>query len=170
MYLRLIFISLLFMAPLVASAEVTIRNSEYELHLDKDWIQVQCDNKEQVSFISKSQNAQLRIMVIDYKEFFDYQLKPEQMEKAAKALVLVGIKEEYKRSNGRTVTITNQLVSKIDRGYRADYSGRDSTNRSFKFIGIALPDKALNVLLEMPSQFENQLEPIAQFVLGHFTY
>ncbi|MHB0925449.1 MAG: hypothetical protein ACYC1F_02945 [Gallionellaceae bacterium] len=165
MSLRFFVLACLVSLSLPSWAEVSIHESAYSAQLDGDWVQVACTTEDQVSLISKSLNAQVRI-----QHFDNLKLKPEALERIARGVIELGIKQEPGNSMGRPFYITGRSVEQIAGGYRANYSGRDETKRSFKYVGLVFQTKALNIYVEMPSAFETDLESVVNSVIERVRY
>ena len=165
MSLRLLVLVCMVSLSLPSWAEVSIHESAYSAQLDDDWVQVACTTEDQVSLISKSRNAQVRI-----QHFDNLKLKPEALERIARGVIELGIKQEPSNSMGRHFTIAGKSLEQIAGGYRAKYYGRDETKRSFSYVGLVLPTKVLNIYVEMPSAFEADLESVMSSVIERVRY
>ena len=153
---------ILLLVPISAFAAVDFKNSDFELKLGSDWTQTVLIGAEHLYFSSKQAMVSVKIDSVSKGT------KPENFARAAKRAIELGIKREHEENRTGWVTIVDQSVSRLDNGVRATYSGRDSTQRSFRWIGFITDRKFVYLYFETPTRNEPTLELTVDDVLTGF--
>jgi hypothetical protein len=149
---------------MAAHAAVDYKDADFSIKLGSDWEHVPCSNKDQVAFMSKSQDISIKVMSVSAH------MEPAQLESKAKLVVGYGLKKELDANPNGSVTFLNSSLSEIHGGYKAMFSGHDSRGRSFKWIGFIHKDQSIFLYLETPLRYESNLEAAANIVLQNFRY
>ncbi|HZW25305.1 MAG TPA: hypothetical protein VFF26_07470 [Gallionella sp.] len=150
--------------PLAANAAVDYKDADFSINLGSDWELVPCNNKDQVAFMSKSQEISIKVMSVSVH------MEPAQLGPKAKLIVGFALKNELDKNPNGSVTFFNSSLLEIHGGYKAMYSGHDSRGRSFKWIGYLHKDQTIFLYLETPLRYENNLEAAANIALQNFRY
>src|SRR5688572_26652448 len=160
--LRWLAFLLLVALPVAGQAATTFKNADFFLQLDSDWERLPLRFVEHVAFMSKSHNVSVKI------DSAPAALRRHTAREAARGLLELGIKREHEENKGGSVTITNQSITNIPDGVRAEYAGRDSRQRSFRWVGFIQGKKFVYLYFETPTPREGQLESVVQSVLEGF--
>jgi hypothetical protein len=147
-----------------AQASVDFKNAEFGLKLGSDWTRTILIGAEHLYFSSKTAQVSIKADSLRPK------VRPENFRKIAQALIERWIKKENEDNKSGWVTISEQAVTKFGDGVRATYSGRDGTQRSFKWLGFIKEGKFVYLYFETPTPNEHRLESVVAEVLEGFTY
>ncbi|MGH8618300.1 MAG: hypothetical protein ACREUW_11470 [Burkholderiales bacterium] len=154
----------LLFAPLHIQAAVNYKNSDFELKLGSDWTRTTLIGADHMYFESKQAQVSFKM------EVWKKPIKRADLDKAASRLIDLGIKREQDDNRAGSVTITKQTLTPMKEGVRADYSGRDSTQRSFRFVGFVQENKVIYLYFETPTRHEDRLQSVVFEVLDGLKY
>ena len=155
---------LICLLPIAAHAAVDYKDADFSINLGSDWEHVPCDNKDQVAFMSKSQDISIKVMSLSVH------MEPEQLASKSKLIVGYALKNELNDNPNGSVTFFNSSLSEILGGYKAMFSGHDSRGRAFKWIGFIHKNQTIFLYLETPLRYESKLEAAANIALQTFRY
>ncbi|HEY4340349.1 MAG TPA: hypothetical protein VGM97_10430 [Steroidobacteraceae bacterium] len=142
--------------PFGAWASSTIETPAFTLKLNGDWIPGRSSDPEQRTFYSKQLDVGLTI------SFTFMKAKPSDTERIASKLKefrLAGENSAAKTYNLK-MTIADPIVAPFSKGHQVAYYGHDNTNRQFRYLGLVLPSKVINVYADSKTRNQRELEQI----------
>ncbi|MCU7878985.1 MAG: hypothetical protein KZQ84_19725 [Candidatus Thiodiazotropha sp. (ex Lucinoma borealis)] len=144
----------LFAAGAIASA--MIDTPAFKMELEGDWVQEQVQDKEQKSYYSKSLDTGLTT------SYLMMNAKPSDTERIANKLIEFRLNGENAAANkfNLKMTIVEPILVPYSKGHQVAYYGHDSNNRQFRYLGVVMPDKTINIYTESKSKSQAELEVI----------
>jgi hypothetical protein len=157
----LVCLAFLVTLPTTYSAEL-IETDVLRLQLKGDWKREPGETPEQFVLVSKMKDAALTISTMKFKTSG---VDLEMMVDKLREFRMLGERDAAKEFN-RKVEIADPLKTKGDRGWHLQYFGRDNTGRTFRYYGIVVPGKLLNIYAESPTADLKQLDAVLQEVFA----
>ena len=154
-------LAFLFCAAPTIAAE-TIATDTFRLELKGDWRKQANSDPEQFTLLSRAKGVGLTISTTKFKE------SGVDLERMTKKLQEFRLKAEATAAKefDRTMEIAEPLITKVDRGWHVQYFGQDNTSRRFRYYGIVMPGKIMNIYAESPTANLKQLEEVLQEIFA----
>jgi hypothetical protein len=154
-------LAFLFFSASVIAAE-TITTDTFRLEMKGDWRKLANSDPEQFTLRSKFKRVGLTISTTTFKESG---VDLERMTKKLQEFRLDAEAAAAKKFN-RKMEIAEPLITKVDRGWHLQYFGQDNTGRRFRFYGIVVPGKLMNIYAESTTADLKQLEEVLQEIFA----
>lgn len=149
-----------------ASAADLIQTSAFELKLAGTWVREQSSDPGQQSCYSKELDTGVTT------SFILLDARPNDTERMAhklKEFRLAGEDQAASEFNLK-MTIAEPIVVPFSMGHQVAYYGHDSKNRQFRYLGLVLPNKIINVYAESKSKSQKELEEIFNQLLKGLSF
>lgn len=147
----------LFSAASAWAAE-TIVTDTFKLEMKGDWRRQANSELDQFTLVSKVKGVSLTVSTTTFK---DSGVNLEEMTKKLQGIRLRAEESAAKAFN-RKMEIAEPRISKVDRGWHLQYFGNDNTGRRFRYYGLVMPGKLMNIYAESPTADLKQLEDVLQ--------
>ncbi|WP_156480036.1 hypothetical protein [Collimonas pratensis] len=139
-------------------AAETMKTDTFSLEMQGDWKKGPSSDSEQFTFSSRKLGVDLTISTMKFKELG---VDLERMTRKLQEFRLSGEEAAAKKFNLR-MEISEPLITRADRGWHLQYFGNDSTGRTFRYYGIVVPGKLMNIYAESSSASLQQLDETLQ--------
>jgi len=143
-------------------AAATIATDTFHLELKGDWRKQANADPEQFNLTSRAKDVGLTLSTMKFKETG---VDLEKMTKKLQEFRLDGEATAAKRFNLK-MEIAEPKMTKADRGWHLQYFGTDNTGRHFRYYGIVVPGKLLNIYAESASANFEQLDEVLQEIFA----
>jgi hypothetical protein len=158
--MRKAFAALLGLLPFLAGAH-TLDAGAFQLKLPAGFTSQPSSDPQQFVLYSKAEDTYLTLSYLPMnapaarlpevaRKLLEFRLQGEQAAAAASGLHL---------------TIAEPIVVPFSRGQQVAYFGKDNHGRVFRYLGIVVPQKTINVFAESPSRSTQDLEKLFNQVL-----
>jgi hypothetical protein len=137
----------------------TITTDTFHLEMRGDWKGTPTGDPEQFSLASESQDTALTLSTFVFPESADLALMAERLLD-----VRLGAEQSAAEQFQRHMEIAEPQVSPSDRGLYAQYFGRDTTGRHFRYFAILVPGKIMSIYAESGTADFEQLDEALQEV------
>lgn len=154
-------LAFLFLTASVSAAE-TIATDTFRLEMKGDWRKQANSDPEQFTLLSRAKSVGLTISTTKFKE------SGVDLEWMTKKLEELRLKAEATAAKDfdRKMEIAEPRITKVDRGWHLQYFGQDNTGRRFRYYGIVMPGKLMNIYAESPTANLKQLEEVLQEIFA----
>jgi hypothetical protein len=143
------------------SAEL-IQNDTVRLDLRGDWRREPGDTPEQFVLVSKMKDVSLVLSTLKFKSSgVDLEMMTDKIREFR-----MRAEAETAKEFNRKIEIADPLKTRNDRGWHLQYFGRDNTGRTFRYYGIIVSGKVLNIYAESPTADFKKLEAVIQEVFA----
>jgi len=135
----------------------------FKIALEGDWIETATNDPEQRAVYSKQSDVGVTISRMSGN------FAKTGIDRAAEKLKDFRLAAEKKAGQTFQVhmTIASPVVAPFSRGYQVAYYGHDSRGRQFRYLGLVMSDKMINIYAESKSQTQEGLENVfASFIQG----
>ena len=139
-----------------AIASTMIDTPAFKMELEGVWVQEQTQDKEQNLYYSKSLDTGLTT------SYLMMNAKPSDTERIANKLIDFRLRGENAAANefNLKMTIAEPILVPFPKGHQVAYYGHDSSNRQFRYLGVVMPDKTINIYAESKTKSQAELEVI----------
>ena len=139
-----------------AIASTAIDTPAFKMELSGDWVQEQAQDSGQKSYYSKSLDTGLTTSYLLMKA------KPSDTERIASKLIEFRLRGENAAANEFNIkmTIAEPILVPFSEGHQVAYYGHDSNNRQFRYLGVVMADKTINIYAESKTKSQSELEVI----------
>lgn len=136
----------------------TLETDTFRLEMKGDWKRESSSDAAQFTLNSRMADVGLTLSTMKFKEAG---VDLERMTKKLQEVRLSGEDAAGRRFN-RKMEIAEPLITKADRGWHLQYFGKDNTGRKFRYFGIVVPGKVMNIYAESSSVSFEQLDEVLQ--------
>ena len=135
-------------------ADSEISTPAFKLKLSEGWIQEPTNDTEQCSYYSHAKDIGIMCSYILMNA------KLEDTDRIAKKLIEFRLGGEEAAANkfNLKMTISEPFIAPFSKGHQVAYFGHDSSNRQFRYLGVVMPSKAINIYAESSSKSQAELE------------
>lgn len=147
------------------SAEV-IETPAFKLKLEGSWTDEQSSDPEQKSYFSKKLDVGITT------SYMFVSAKTTDTERIANKLKEFRLDGENKMAKAFDLhlTIAEPVVIPFSKGHQVAYFGHDNTNRQFRYLGLVLPKKTINIYAESKTKSQKELEDIFNQLLKGLSF
>ncbi len=137
-----------------AAAGTAIETPAFKLMLGDGWTRGQSTDAEQQTYYSAKEDVGLTT------SFMLVNAQPKDTERMANKLRDFRLKAEDTAAAqyGLKMTIVEPIVTPYGDGYQIAYYGHDSNNRQFRYLGVVMPKKIINIYAESKGRSQQELE------------
>ena len=148
------------------SAADSIQTPAFELKLPGTWVRESSSAPERYSYYSKELDTAITA------SFQLMNAKPSDTERIAHKLKEFRLAAENDAASefNLKMTIAEPVVVPFSKGHQVAYYGHDTKNRQFRYLGLVLPNKTINIYAESESKSQQELEVIFNQVLRGLTF
>jgi hypothetical protein len=138
----------------LAHADSMIDTPDFKLNLPGDWVVERTKDASQHSFYSKQQDVGITASSMHFKRGVP------DLRRIANKLVETRLAAENAAGGeyGLHMTIAEPIVVPFRQGYQVAYYGHDSKNRQFRYLGVVVDGRIVNVYVESQSKSQQELE------------
>ncbi|WP_233423776.1 hypothetical protein [Paracidovorax citrulli] len=149
---------ILALVVLPAMSAETLETDTFRLEMKGDWKKEPSSDAEQFTLTSRKKDVCLTVSTMKFKE------SGVDLERMTKKLqeVRLSVEEAAGKRFNRKIEIAEPLVTKAERGWHLQYFGKDNTGRKFRYFGIVVPGKLMNIYAESSSANFEQLDEVLQ--------
>lgn len=164
--MRKLLACLLAFLPFGAWAASSVETRAFTLKLEGDWKQQQSSDPEQQTYYSKQLDVGLTT------SFMLIKAKRSDTERIANKLKDFRLAAENTAADkfGLKMTIADPIVVPFSKGHQVAYYGHDNTNRQFRYLGLVLPSKVINIYAESKTRSQKEVEEVFEELLKSLSY
>jgi len=139
-----------------ALASGGIDTPAFKLKLEGDWKPEKTSDPEQYSYYSRKLDVGLTA------SFTLINAKPSDTERIANKLkeFRLGGEDKAAKAFNLKMTIVEPIVVPFSKGHQVAYYGHDNKNRQFRYLGLVMPTKTINIYAESKTRSQKELEDI----------
>jgi len=157
---------LLAFLPFVAGASSSIETPAFTLKLQGDWKPERSSDPEQQTYYSKQNDVGL---TTSFMLMNGNSISTERIANKLKDFRLAGENKVAEKFKIR-MTIADPIVVPFSKGHQVAYYGHDNTNRQFRYLGLVLPSKTINIYAESKTRSQKELEDIFNELLEGLSF
>ncbi len=149
-----------------ALAAQTIETPAFTLKLPGDWKPQTTSDPDEHSYYSEAMDVRLAT------SFVVLDTLPTDTESVANRLKEVARDSEHwaAKHMNLDLTMAEPTVTQLPWGHRVAYFGHDNSHRQFRYVGLVLDRKAINVYVQSQSRSERELEAIVDRLLDGLAF
>jgi len=143
-----------------------VETPAFKLHVSGDWRLVQSVDPEVRLLYSKELDVGVTA------SFMFMSAKPSDTERIATKLKEFRLQAENKAAAklNLRMTIAEPIVVPFSQGHQVAYFGHDNTGRQFRYLGLALPAKNINLYAESKTRSQGELEKVFNQLLNGLSF